>query len=265
MNLVEQLSKELSILHLNDLEKSRYIYLRCCEIFSFDARVYFTDLFDDTQLRNRILRKRFNIENITDERVVCHSFSRYILKPLIENLTNLKCNVVKDREGHSYIILECMNKEWILDATNKDLARVKLSLPTKGFTSCVEKEDLIIPEIDSSLGFTNKSVDDYQCLIIGDDYTEKIRSMGTILKNSNAKYYYSDASFLMEEVLDISNFSTNNETYVDSNYNFRRLINARNVYSFFELSKEQNEKEYSIKKIKRIDYDVLKKYLKHKK
>ena len=270
MNLIEQLSKELSQLHLNDLEKARYIYLRCCEIFSFDSRVYFTDLFDDSQLRNKILRKRFNVENINEYLVVYHSFSRYILKPLIEYFTNLKCSVVKDRTGHSYLIVEYLGKEWILDATNKDLARVKLSLPTEGFTSCVEKMDLLIPEIDTNLGFTTKSIDDYKNLITGNGSTEMVRtemvkSIGTILKNSNAKYYYSDASFLLEDVLGISNFSSNNDTYVDSNYNFRRLIDVPNEYSFFELSKEENEKEYSIKRIKRIDYTVAKKYLKHKK
>lgn len=263
MNLLEQLSKELSVLHLNDLEKARYVYLRCCEIFSFDSRVYFTDLFDDTQLRNKILRKRFNIENITEKLVVCHSFSKYILKPLIEILTTLPCTVVKDKEGHSYIIIEYLGKEWMLDATNKDLARVKLALPTKGFTSCVEEMDLVIPEMDANLGFSNKSVDDYQKLIIGNDFTEKIMSMGIILKNSNAKYYYSDASFLIEEVLDISNFSSDNGTYVDFNYNFRRLIDIPHDYSFFELSKDKDE--YTIKKIKKIDYDVLRKYLKYKK
>ena len=60
----------------------------------------------------------------------------------------------------------------------------------------------------TDINFYNKSVDDYQKLIIGNDFTEMIMSMGIILKNSNAKYYYSDASFLIEEVLGISNFSS---------------------------------------------------------
>ena len=47
MNLIKTLDDELSQMHLTDFEKARYIYLRCCEIFSFDARWYFTDLLDD--------------------------------------------------------------------------------------------------------------------------------------------------------------------------------------------------------------------------
>ena len=267
MNLVKMLADELKDKHLNDFEKARYIYLRCCEIFSFDARVYFTDLFDDSQLRNKIVRKRFNIENINEFLVVCHSFNRTILKPLIENLTNLKCDVVKDRSGHSYLIIEYLGNEWILDATNKDLARVKLSLPTEGFTSCVEKMDLLIPEIDTSLGFTNKSADDYRSLITGDDAPKMVMSIGRIIKDSKAKYYYSDAAFLFDEVLQGPTFSDNNEKYVGFNYDFHRLIAAprERGYSYFELSKGEDEKEYSIKKMKRIDYDVAKKYLKHKK
>ena len=52
MNLIEQLSKELSTLHLNDFEKARYIYLRCCEIFSFDSRYTYASFFDDDKIRD---------------------------------------------------------------------------------------------------------------------------------------------------------------------------------------------------------------------
>lgn len=263
MNLIEQLSNELKDMHLNDFEKARYIYLRCCEIFSFDSRYRFTSVFGDDKLHNSILFKKLDIENITDEEVevVCRSFSIYVLKPLIDNLTNLNCNIV--HEGpHTYVLLDYKCNEWKLDATLGDFTRVKLDLPTLGFkckTTDLKKE---LDDIDLGLGFKKKSVDDYKNLITGINFTENIISIGEILANSKVKYHYADTWDFFNEVLGGCNYSNDNHTYLNSKYEFHKLIDTVGDYSFFDLSKDNGE--CSIKRITSIDYKVLRKYLRHK-
>ena len=263
MNLVEQLDSELSVLHLNDFEKVRYIYLRCCEIFSFDSRYWFTSVFNDVDLHNEILNKKFDIENINEELVTCFSFSRYILKPLIDELTNLNCNVIAE-ESHASILLDYMGNEWTLDAILGDLSRVKLNLQTSGF-ECKTKPSLTkeLDGIDLSLGFTRKTEEDYRNLITGDTYTENIISIGKILDNSKAKYHYADAWLFFGEVLGGYNYSNNHDTYLNREYEFHMLIDTIGDYSYFDLSKRDGV--CSIKRITRLEYESFVKNLSKKK
>lgn len=259
MNLIEQLNIELHNKHLTDLEKARYIYLRCCEIFSFDSRWFYTDLFDDTKLHNNLLNKKFNIEDINDQLVICHSFSKYILKPLIEELTKLDCRITGD-DIHSYVTMNYDNQDWKMDATMGDLARVKLELPTRGFTSSMIEKDLELDDIDMDLGFFSKNQEYYERLSIGNSFTDCILNIGHILKESKAKYHYSDAIFLYD-MLD-GMYSEDTYTYVDNGYKYHRLIDVCDEYSFFDLSKSNGE--YSIKKIRHDEYNKLVKTLRYK-
>ena len=259
MNLIEQLNIELHNRHLTDLEKARYIYLRCCEIFSFDSKWFYTDLFNDTLLHDELLNKKFDIENIKEELVICHSFSKYILKPLIQELTNLDCRLVGD-DIHSYVSAKIDNQEWKLDATMGDLARVKLDLPTRGFTSGMIEQDLELDDIDMNLGFFGKNQEYYERLTYGNSFTDCIENIGRILKESKAKYHYSDAIFLYD-MLD-GMYSEDTYTYVDNGYKYHRLIDVCDEYSFFDLSKRDGV--YSIKKIRHDEYNKLVKTLRYK-
>ena len=259
MNLIEKLDDELSGIHLDDFEKARYIYLRCCEIFSFDYRWFFTDLFNDDKLHRKIINKEFDLENIDDELVICHSFSKYILKPLIENLTNLDCRLIKN-VTHSFVEVNYYGQDWKLDATMGDLARVKLDLPTKGFTSGIDDYDLEVDEIDLNLGFCSRTIDDYSRESLGNSFTDSIENIGRILKNSKAKYHFSDALFLYDML--VNAYSEDNNTYADRNYNFHRLIDVYHEDSFFDLSKYDDE--YCLKRIRYDEYKQLTKSLIYK-
>jgi hypothetical protein len=256
------LDDELKNKHLNDFEKARYIYLRCCELFSFDSRYWYTDLFGDVELHNKILNKKLDIENINNELVVCFSFATYVLKPLIDRLTNLHCSVVAEW-SHAYVLLDYKCNEWRLDATQGDFSRVKLDLPTAGFrckkTGLTDELD----DIDLSLGFKKKSDDYYKSLITGDTFTENIISIGEILANSKAKYHYDDAWFFFSEVLGGYHYSSDNNTYLNNKYEFHRLIDTIGDYSFFDLAKRDGV--CSIKRITRNEYETLAKTLSKKK
>lgn len=259
MNLIGQLDSELRGIKLDDFEKARYIYLRCCEIFSFDARWFYTDLFDDEKLHKKILNKKFNLEDIDSNLVICHSFTKYILKPLIEELTKLDCDLIRN-STHSYAKINYYGQDWKLDATMGDLARVKLGLPTKGFTSGLVDYDLELDDIDMNMGYCDKNQEYYERLAIGNSFTDSIENIGRILRDSSARYHYSDAIFLYD-MLD-SIYSEDTYTYLDKDYNFHRLIDVCDEYSFFDLSKRDGE--YSIRKIRYDDYKQLTKSLRYK-
>ena len=263
MNLIEQLSKELEILHLNEFEKVIYIYLRCCEIFSFDSRWYYADVYDEEEkLREKLLTRTFNVENIdSKEEVLCKSFSIHILKPLIEYFTNLPCEI-GTQGTHVYVVVEYKGVKWKLDATLCDLQRVKLEIPTTGFTSGRPRDAMVISEIDSDLGYCQKTMEEYRSLIHGENNTECVKEIAEILENSKAKYHYSDAVYLYDDVLGGRNYSENNKTYLDRYYNFHKLVDVQGEYSYFELAKHGDE--FSIKKIRPIEYKVLTKYFRCK-
>lgn len=264
MNLIQTLDDELKQLHLNDFEKARYIYLRCCEIFSFDARWYFTDTLDDKKMYDKILNKKFNLEDIDTNLVICHSFVKHILKPLLDEFTNLDSKIVRGI-AHSFITIKsnthsCYGQEWKLDATLGDLARVKLDLPTKGFDCGISQYDVLIDEIDINLGFGNSTKEDYERRALGYTFTENIENVGSILKDSKARFHFSDATFLFD-MLALA-YSCDNSTFFDRNYNFHRLIEVCDEFNFFDLSKSGDE--YKIKKIRYDDYSRLTRTLYHK-
>ena len=265
MNLIKTLDDELNQMHLTDFEKARYIYLRCCEIFSFDARWYFTDVLDDEKTHEKILNKEFKLDDIDTSLVICHSFAKYILKPLLDELTSLDSEVCTGL-AHSFVMIRsndqtCFGQEWKLDATLGDLARVKLDLPTRGFDCGISQYDSLIDEMDIDLGFCNSNHEDYERRVIGGDtFTRCIENVGDLLKDSKARFHFSDATFLFDML--VLNYSTNNQTYFDRDYNFHRLIEIFDEFSFFDLAKSDDG--YKIKRINYDEYKRLTKTLYHK-
>lgn len=259
MNLIQTLDDELRYVKLDDFEKARYIYLRCCEIFSFDARWFYTDVLGDTELHNKILNKTFDLENIDDELVICHSFSRYILKPLLDNLTKLNCRLVNNG-SHSFVVMDSYGQEWRLDATLGDMARVKLNLPTKGFDCGISEYDILLDEIDLNLGYSNMTKDDYERRTNGNSFTDSIENIGYILSDSKAKYHFTDMTYLYD-MLSIA-YNDDPYTYFDKDYNFHRLVEVNGEYSFFDLSKVNGE--YKMNKITSNEYKRLSKSLYYK-
>ena len=263
MNLIQTLDDELRRLHLNDFEKARYIYLRCCEIFSFDSRWFYTDILGDDELHNEILNKKFDIKNIDSKLVICHTICPDILEKLIRELTDLDCRTIKSG-GHSYVTISspnsvCHGQEWKLDPVLGDMTRVKLDIPTRDFECGIEDYSILLQEIDLDLGYSSLSEEYYERQAEGNSFTDSIENMAYILKHSNAKYHFHDASFLFTKILNGNSYSNNYHVYFDKDYNFHRLIEVPIEYSFFDLSKDDGE--YKIKRIRADQYKKLTKTL----
>ena len=256
MNLLELLHDELKGKHYTEFEKVRYVYLRLCQIFSFDSKWRFAKIFNDVELLEKLQYKNFDIENIEEYLVVCHSFSRSILKPILEELTNLE--FMLEESEHTSVKLQYGPNKWDLDATLGDFARVKAGLKTNGF-DCINKySDKIVDEIDKELGYIRYDRDYYINQIVGDNSTEKILSIGRMLSKSDCKYHYSDASFyysVFKRICDQFDLA-----YANEDYNIYKLIKVISESTYFKMYRKNDV--YEIKQIYEDEYNVLKRTLK---
>ena len=71
MNVLELLDKELKGKDWSEETKSRYLYIRSGQLFSYDQRFFYANNF----LKKEILERQINLENVTNFRVVCTSWS----------------------------------------------------------------------------------------------------------------------------------------------------------------------------------------------
>ena len=157
MNLLNLLEDEIKDKHLNNFEKVRYIYLRTCELFYFDARYYYVEQFNKN-LYKQIINKKIDITNVDDFLVICHSYSKYVLLKLINELTT--ANVSLQSGLHSFVeYKDDSGSVWNLDATLGDLSRIKVGIKPNGFT-CRESWNFnyqdVIDEIDEIIGYKYK-------------------------------------------------------------------------------------------------------------
>ncbi len=190
MNLVERMNDELRGRRLSEFEKMRYIYLRCCEIFSYDARWnYFT--FFPINIIRQIENKILDLHNVNDTLVICHSFSKSVLKPLLDIFTTVDSKVVG--EEHSYVEAKSEGKTWNLDATYGDFARVKMGIGTEDFNVEDEHEDFSL--LDESLGFRHVPEGKYSA-DKDKEPGEIMKSVAGAISTSDCRFHYTDVLFL---------------------------------------------------------------------
>ena len=241
MDLVEILSKEVKDKNLTDFEMVRYIYLRCCEIFSFDVRWNYSQFYDELLIR-QIETKQFNVRNIDSTLVVCHSFSSSIIIPLIEEFTN--CKVILNKGSHSYVELYEGETCWRLDATKGDMPRVKLGLMPYGMH--LEEGINDLGSIDIKLGYRFNRSQVYTNKVRG-TFTEKMMTIGEILRDSKCKYHLTDALFLYN-MLSIE-IPQDGKVYMDDNGQLYRHIKFP-MFDNQEYMIAKNNDEYQLTKLK---------------
>ncbi len=131
MNVLKMLDDELKNKNWSLEEKARYLYLRSCELFSYDPRYFLSP--QKSKLRRKIASKTINLENVDNFDIICFSYANYILPQLWENLLNLPVEIIKD--GNHAFNRCCINQDVLeIDPTfEMDLFRVKMSLNTYGY------------------------------------------------------------------------------------------------------------------------------------
>lgn len=146
MNVLEQLHGELKDKHYTKEETARYLYIRSCEIFSYDPRYQFSL---SKKLRAPILNRKIDLENVENRWVVCTSITAEIMAYLLKEFTGIESRIHRFK-SHGYISFSEGSKEIVIDpASACDLERVKMHLTTHGY----EKDSTELAEIDKEIGY----------------------------------------------------------------------------------------------------------------
>ena len=243
MDVLNLIDSELKGMHLNDFEKVRYIYLRTCELFYFDVRYHFKEYISKRKL-SKIINREIDLEDVNDFRVICHTYSEYVLKKIINEFTNM--DVKLKSGGHSYLTIKDKNGySWNLDATLGDLSRVKIGTKTTGFNCVTDR--YYLDDIDKYLGYEFKDKAYFISNIDTSSFDNIVKGINIFISDNEKLNDFSDVSFFVKWL--ILDMIYNYNTSMDKKYNF---------YSFFlnyydELYYLSCDDFFNIKKISKDD------------
>lgn len=238
MNVLDILTKELKNKNWSTEEIARYVYIRSCEIFSYDSRYKFSKLFKDDYATS-ILNREIDLTNIEDNYVTCKSYSKFILPKLMKELADIDVEVYgKIHFGNSFIL---NNEEMDVDATGDcDLARVKMGLSTYGYAPFLPYQDFFknLKIIDQKINYIK---DDYQEAAINSYINDnvskqflkdKLEAISNFLKQYSKIKHFSDAQFCIEYLW--SKFSSEEE-YENSEYVYLYQRDNYNSWLFYNI------------------------------
>ncbi len=140
MNVLALLEEELKGKNWTVDEKKRYLYLRSCEIFSYDPRYFlYIKLPNGEKIQEQIRNQKINLEEVNSTWTVCSSFAESVYSVLLKELLQEDCEVNK-RGSHGDITMKSSDNTIIkVDPTyNWDYTRVKMGLSTYGYVKQAE-------------------------------------------------------------------------------------------------------------------------------
>lgn len=164
MNVLALLENELKGKNWTIDEKMRYLYLRSCELFSYDPRFFLCNaLPNGKEIQKEIREKKIDLEHVDSRWVICSSYANYVYSTLLKELLN-KDSIVTGI-GHEYVVLEDSNKRKIVaDATHGyDFTRVKMGLTTYGYyplRHITREFGQEIEQMDKKIGYLKEEYND---------------------------------------------------------------------------------------------------------
>ena len=148
MNLKQIILNELKDKDWDMFTIARYIYIRLGELFIFDPLYH----YGSSNLRDKILAKQIDIENVDTKKVVCKSWA-YMYSALLKEV-GIPSRVIGEK--HMYVAIQIEGKEIIADPTSgvyADLARIKYGDETIGFIVQDGKEEEKIDKSDEIIHY----------------------------------------------------------------------------------------------------------------
>lgn len=255
MDVIGTIDSELKTKNYNEFQKLRYIYIRGCQLFYFDSRWTFAKKFDDTELLKAIADRKIDLTNVDNFDVVCRSFAREVVVPLVGELTNLDPKL-NEGVNHSNVMVRCMGEDFILDGTRDDLSRLKLNFMPTGMSG-----NITMPEdfrkTDKQLGFRFVSDNAYQALTSFPNKKEEFRAIKYMLEDLKAARKNFSSSNLFVNNCTTYKYSSGS-IFSDRDYNMHKLM-VVDGRLYYDLS--MDEDGYSLKEIDKDRYDYLTKSL----
>ena len=262
MDILELLYNEIKERKLTVDEAIRYIYIRTCEIFSFDYRYHNIQLFNNLT-KEDLVEYKPNIRNIDNYEVVCKPYCEYILKVLLEELLNLDVSLVKI-DKHYYIETLYNDLIYTLDATISDIAGIKFGLETLGYhRTNLTSEDKEF--IDKKIGYINDYYNYFSMELSDINHTTSYVDIYMRIKELLGKYhlcnkYPSDSIYLIkyiEELLMLKEHKSHN--YLDDKNNICRTIEIIDINYEEKLYYNLLKKDglYTLEQINKDKYKTL--------
>lgn len=253
MNVIELLANELKNKNWNLEEKQRYIYLRTCQIFSFDPRYNLCLLLPNFyQLQQEFRNKPIDLTNVTDYNVVCTSYSKYVISVLLEELLNVKSTLEGD--SHNYIISSLNEKKFKIDATFNDIFRVKINMNTTGYQLLPSNGNYNVElmNIDRKINYIENEYENYNIKNKKNDITNF---------QSNIKNDFDFFNFMMSEIRKLYQTYDVSRNFSDAKFCIDYLI--RNLFSSYDqesiedvtLFLDNNTKDWDFVKLYAIDLE----------
>ena len=158
MNVLSLLNNELKDKNWTLEEKSRYLYLRSCQLFSYDQRYLFWDQIPNgIEFLEKIRNASISLEDLQTNLVICRTHISSVLFTIFKELLNLSLNF--SNGPHVYGIVFINKQEMRLDSTEYyDLFRAKLKMTTYGYHPSAESHNNTcfcnhLKEIDQSIQY----------------------------------------------------------------------------------------------------------------
>lgn len=223
MNVLDLLTNELKDKNWTTEEKARYLYLKSCELFSYDKRYNFSNLEACERFCfSKITNRQIDLENVTDNRVICKSHAREVISKIMLEILGIECRDLG--RGHSWTTFNDGKRNVEADATiSSDLARVKMGLNTKGYRPN-EKEYFFyekLKEIDKTIGYIKT---DYENTTIEEEI-KKLKTVCDELENND--------EVLIEKLYTIKSLFENYKNLTDFSdsefcisYLIKRILNS---------------------------------------
>lgn len=217
MNVLELLSKEIVRDDWTLEDKTFYLYLRSCQLFSYDPRYkFYEEVLNNKYMLNQIENNVIDLENVNNNYVICYSHSEVISEILNKLLGVI---ALKKGMGHSWVEFNDGVRNIEADSTiGSDIARIKMGLISHGYNP-VFKE----------YGFNNK-----------------LKSIATKVNYIDKDY----SNHFIEEK--ISNIYEEFLNYVEPNepstfeYNMYKLYTVKELFESFDKLVSFSDKEFCI-------------------
>lgn len=166
MDVLELLNGELREHDFTLKEAMRYLYLRSCELFTYDARYDFLDLFpDELEIKKDFRNRMIDLREVEDNRIICTTYAREVFSKIVQELLGFETHVLGCR--HSYVKFYDGECWWKADATiSSDLARVKMSLSTRGYLPILTDSNYAdqLRKVDQKIAYIHTFYEDEKLL-----------------------------------------------------------------------------------------------------
>lgn len=273
MNILEMLRCEIADKSWSLEEKARYIYIRSCELFSYDPRYKLCLWINNgAKLEQEIYNRKIDLTNVQDFNVVCSSYSNYVISVLLSELLGIKCEVKEDIM-HYHVMIYIGDKVIKINSTWSDICRIKMGLDTRDYELALG-DNTNLEEIDKRIGYKYQNqiiiskrndLDELSKIkTINDDEAlmYRIATIKEMYETFKANKNFSDARFCIEylkrkllplanrrQIVDNTFFKENNNdnweimrlyaVYLNQDIACFALRNTNGTYSFDEISQDE--------------------------